>query len=156
MISVESCTRDLERRPAPGHPNQENEHLPRTGVLEYANIENENGYHYRPNPELGRVRRKGSQSLDRSWLNEPGPYPFLLLADPIGRLHCQYGLDSRSAPTRCHSFLIDPHGCLQFQLVHDLNDRGMKALVEVFEFSQQEQMTVTSHNPMETTHAANL
>jgi hypothetical protein len=32
----------------------------------------------------------------------------------------------------------------------------MKALVEVFEFSQQEQMTVTSHNPMETTHAANL
>jgi alkyl hydroperoxide reductase subunit AhpC len=96
------------------------------------------------------------QPLERFWLDELTSSQFVVLADPIGRLHRQYGLNGRGAPTRCHSFLIDPQGCLRFQLVHDLDERGMKALLEVLVTGHAQEVTVTSHNPKETTHAANL
>ncbi len=54
-----------------------------------------------------------------------------LLTDPLGRLHRFFGVTVAQMPVRCQTFLIDPDGIIRFHLVHDLNGRGMDALLEI-------------------------
>ena len=78
------------------------------------------------------------QPFHQAWLRQVGPLQLHLLADPIGRLRRSYGLDRRAGLTRCHSFVVGPDGLLQFQLVHDLDLRGMKPLLELLEAVRRE------------------
>lgn len=56
--------------------------------------------------------------------------------DPLSRLHHAYGLPRVMAPGRCQSWLVDPDGIVRFQIVHDLNGRGLNALLELLEACQ--------------------
>jgi alkyl hydroperoxide reductase subunit AhpC len=65
------------------------------------------------------------------WQRRFWPEGLTLLSDPLGRLSRQYGVPRRFETPRCHSFLIDAEGLLRYHLVHDLNGRGMGALLEI-------------------------
>lgn len=54
-----------------------------------------------------------------------------ILSDPLGRLYRFLGVDPIHRYGRCRTFLIDEHSRVLFQLVHDLNDRGLSALREI-------------------------
>jgi alkyl hydroperoxide reductase subunit AhpC len=64
------------------------------------------------------------------WQRVVWPKRFVLLSDPLGRLCKSYGVPRTLPSGRCHSFVIDHEGILRYHLVHDLNGRGMKALLE--------------------------
>jgi len=66
-----------------------------------------------------------------TWHRWIWPNGLILLSDPLGRLSRSFGVSHRPAPSRCQSFVIDPEGILRYHLVHDLNGRGMRALLEI-------------------------
>jgi alkyl hydroperoxide reductase subunit AhpC len=70
------------------------------------------------------------------WHRRLWPGGLLLLGDPLGRLSRHYGITGRHALTRCQSFLIDPAGILYYHLVHDFNEQGITALLEILTASQ--------------------
>lgn len=65
------------------------------------------------------------------WQRDLWPKGLTLTADPLGRLARSFGVSHRPAPARCQSFVIDKDGLLRYHLVHDLNGRGMGALLEI-------------------------
>jgi len=65
------------------------------------------------------------------WQHVIWPQGLTLLSDPLGRLARAYNVRSNQGHGRCHSFVIDPEGILRYHLVHDLNGRGMGALLEI-------------------------
>lgn len=65
------------------------------------------------------------------WQRRLWPHGLTLLNDPLGRLARLYGVPRRLTPLRCHSFVIDQESILRYRLVHDLNGRGMSALLEI-------------------------
>jgi alkyl hydroperoxide reductase subunit AhpC len=70
------------------------------------------------------------------WQRRCWPQGLILLSDPLGRLSRSYGISSISAAARCQSFVIDAEGILRYHLVHDLNSRGLSALLEILKVSQ--------------------
>lgn len=60
-----------------------------------------------------------------------------ILADPLRQLHRAYGIGRTPTPGRCRSFLIGPDGKLRFYLVHDLNGKGVSALLEMIGLSRR-------------------
>lgn len=70
------------------------------------------------------------EPLHEGWITQFGRLRVPILADPLRRLHRRYRIVATEASPRCHTFLIDPDGLLHFHLVHDLNGRGMSAILE--------------------------
>jgi peroxiredoxin 2/4 len=64
------------------------------------------------------------------------PNGLTAVSDPLGRLARSFGVLRRPAPTKCQSFVLDPEGILRYHLVHDLNELGIGALLEIIEASQ--------------------
>jgi hypothetical protein len=60
-----------------------------------------------------------------------GPAELPLLVDLLGLLRRRVGI-AGLPQARCRTFLIDPSSAVQFQLVHDLNSKGLNALIEIF------------------------
>jgi alkyl hydroperoxide reductase subunit AhpC len=69
--------------------------------------------------------------LSRPWHRKLWPAGLTLVSDPLMRLARSYGLICHQAVTRCHSFVIDPQGIVRYHLVHDLNDSGFRAVLEM-------------------------
>ena len=69
--------------------------------------------------------------LSGPWHRKLWPGGLTLVSDPLRRLARSYGLIGHHAVTRCHSFVIDPQRILRYHLVHDLNDSGFRALLEM-------------------------
>ena len=65
------------------------------------------------------------------WQREIWPRGLTLLSDPLGRLSRYYGVPQPLSSGRCHSFVMDQESSLRYHLVHDLNGRGMSALLEI-------------------------
>jgi alkyl hydroperoxide reductase subunit AhpC len=71
-----------------------------------------------------------------SWQKDLWPRGLTLTADPLGRLSRSFGVSRYQATDRCRSFVIDATGALRYHLVHELNDRGMNAALEILKASQ--------------------
>ncbi|WP_447977670.1 hypothetical protein [Candidatus Nitrospira bockiana] len=69
--------------------------------------------------------------LTEDWAHHAALRDLVLGADPIGRLHRAFGVAWGTAPRRCHSFVIDPEGMLQFFMVHELRGHGLGTLAEI-------------------------
>lgn len=109
--------------------------LPRLGLLERAVLE----YHAR-NFEMENVHLLGVMA-EGAFFEGPrqqGVWPAGLtpVSDPLGRLSRSFGVPRRPLTSRCQSFVIDENGLLRYHLVHDLNGRGMSALLEILKASQ--------------------
>jgi hypothetical protein len=65
------------------------------------------------------------------WQKDLWPRGLTLTADPLGLLSRSFGVSRYRPPVRCQSFVVDALGILRYHLVHDLNDRGMGALLEI-------------------------
>ncbi len=65
------------------------------------------------------------------WQKDLWPRGLTLTADPLGRLSRSFGMPRSRPPARCQSFVVDALGILRYHLVHDLNGRGMSALLEI-------------------------
>ena len=70
------------------------------------------------------------------WQKDLWPRGLTLTADPLGRLSRSFGVSRYQPRARCQSFVIDAEGFLRYHLVHDLNGRGMGALLEILKASQ--------------------
>lgn len=109
--------------------------LPALDLLEYALLER-----HVPNFDeqkalfLGVVSDESFFSV--SWRKRLWPQGLTLLSNPLGRLSAHYGVPRRPDPLRCHSFVITAEGILRFHLVHDLNGRGMGAILEILKASR--------------------
>ena len=69
----------------------------------------------------------------QSWVRPPHDFRLPFLADPLRRLGRSLHL-SRSLPShRCEALFFDQHSRLQFRLCHDLNLRGITAVLEIAE-----------------------
>mgnify|MGYP001579829079 CR=1 FL=1 len=109
--------------------------LPALDLLEYALLER-----HVPNFDEQKVLFLGVVS-DESFFSGPWrkrlwPRGLTLLSNPLGRLYAHYGVPHLPDPLRCRSFAIDPQGLVRYHLVHDLNGRGMSALLEILKASQ--------------------
>ena len=65
------------------------------------------------------------------WQKDPWPRGLTLTADPLGQLSRSFGMPRYQPPARCQSCVVDALGILRYHLVHDLNGRGMSALLEI-------------------------
>lgn len=70
------------------------------------------------------------------WQKDLWPRGLTLTADPLGQLSRSFGVSRYQAADRCRSFVIDATGTPRYHLVHELNDRGMNAVLEVLKASQ--------------------
>ena len=70
------------------------------------------------------------------WQKDLWPRGLTLTADPLRRLSRSFGVSRYQAADRCRSFVIDATGTLRYHLVHELNDRGMNAVLEILKASQ--------------------
>jgi alkyl hydroperoxide reductase subunit AhpC len=70
------------------------------------------------------------------WRQSICPNGLAAVSDPLGRLARSFGVLRRPASTKCQSFVIDPESILRYHLVHDLNEPGIGALLEIIEASQ--------------------
>ena len=62
------------------------------------------------------------------WARSSGPVSVPLLIDPMKRLSRLYGVRQGAAPSRCHTFVIDPDNTVRFHHVHPITVRSMEAL----------------------------
>ena len=69
------------------------------------------------------------------WQKDLWPRGLALTADPLGRLARRYGVSRDRSPARCRSFIVDARGILCYHLIHELNDRGLSALLEILKSS---------------------
>jgi alkyl hydroperoxide reductase subunit AhpC len=74
--------------------------------------------------------------LRRPWCGQFGRLRVPLLTDPLGRLHRAYGTVASPHHGRCRTVLIDPNGIIRFHLIHDLNGRGLAALLDIIAASR--------------------
>lgn len=77
-------------------------------------------------------------TIRESWCRQFGTLRIPLLADPLRRLRKAFGLEAPDSSTRCQSLLLDPTGVYRFHLTHDLNGRGMSALLEIVRASRHQ------------------
>lgn len=69
------------------------------------------------------------------WQKDLWPRGLALTADPLGRLSRSFGVSRYQAADRCRSFIVDARGVLCYHLIHELNDRGLSALLEILKSS---------------------
>jgi alkyl hydroperoxide reductase subunit AhpC len=104
--------------------------LPEIGLLERAVL----GY-YMPHFEQEKAVVLGvvpeATFFQGPWQRGAWPTELILLSDPLGLLSRTYGVPRALPPGRYHGFVIDPDGLLRYHLVHDLNGRGVSALLEI-------------------------
>lgn len=93
------------------------------------------------------------EPLHEGWINQFGSFRVPILADPLRRLHRRYRLAAVDTSSRCQTFLIDPEGLLRFHLVHDLNGRGMGAILEIFRANRTQDAQRSSAGHLEAGHA---
>jgi hypothetical protein len=75
----------------------------------------------------------GDFLVGQSWVRPPHEFRFPFLTDHLRRLGRALHL-SRSLPShRCETLFFDQHSRLQFRLCHDLNLRGITAVLEIAE-----------------------
>jgi len=91
--------------------------------------------------------------LHEGWINQFGSLRVPIVADPLRRLHRRYRIGATEASPRCQTFLIDPEGLLRFHLVHDLNDRGMSAILEILRTNRTQDAQRSSAGHLEAGHA---
>ncbi len=72
-----------------------------------------------------------AKPFHQPWFGQTPSLELILLADPLLRFHRALGMTVPQEYARCRSFLIDPDGILRFDLIHNLNGRGMSALKEM-------------------------
>jgi alkyl hydroperoxide reductase subunit AhpC len=109
--------------------------LPPLRLLECLMLERQSPkFHEQESLLLGVVSE--ASFISGPWHKRLWPGGLILLSDPLGRLSRSYGITGLNAPTRSHSFAIDAKGILRYHLVHDLNEPGMRALLEILKASQ--------------------
>ena len=79
-------------------------------------------------PEEGPLHHPGIRQL--------GALRIPILADPLRRLCRTYGILTQERQGRSQTFLIDPDHVLRFQVVQDLNGRGINAILELLSATQ--------------------
>lgn len=111
--------------------------VPRLGLVETSFLDRQaNSRHFaRHGCSLLAVASAGN-TLHQPWLGRIGRMKPILLADPLGHLHRAYRV-SIDPTSRCRSFLTDPEGVLRFQIMHDLNGRGISVLSEILEATRR-------------------
>lgn len=75
----------------------------------------------------------------------------IILDDPMHRLHRTFGAADR-APDRCTTFMIDPNGVLQIPLIHDLDGRGLDAVLELVKAYQRQDIMLSRPHAGEHVH----
>lgn len=63
---------------------------------------------------------------------QPRNLKIAMLADPLGRISRALKISDSPGPPCCQSLIINPHGAVTYHLAHDLDGRGMSALLEIF------------------------
>ncbi|MGH7255508.1 MAG: redoxin domain-containing protein [Nitrospirales bacterium] len=76
-----------------------------------------------------------------------------ILMDPLGRLHHRYGVSTDRDFGRCRTFVIDRDGLLRFQLIHDLNGRGLNAVREILSSCRKQDAEAASRPTDESANA---
>lgn len=76
-------------------------------------------------------------SFQKLWHHQYEILPFPIFGDPLGRLGRVLNLYPLVSLPRCESLLIDPHGRLQFRLIHDFHPRMMQALWHILEIYRE-------------------
>lgn len=72
-------------------------------------------------------------AFSQTWVRSPHNFRLPFLADPLRRLGRSLRL-SRFLPShRCETLFFDQHSRLQYRLCHDLNLRGITAVLEIAE-----------------------
>jgi alkyl hydroperoxide reductase subunit AhpC len=95
----------------------------------------------------------GQDPLHEGWINQFGSLRVPIVADPLRRLHRRYRINATETPPRCQTFFIDPDGLFRFHLVHDLNGRGMSALLEILPANRTQDTQRSTAGHLETGHA---
>jgi alkyl hydroperoxide reductase subunit AhpC len=116
--------------------------VPRLGLNEVSFLDwQANSRHFaRENCSLLAVG-SADYTLHQPWLSRVGKVKPILLADPLGHLHRTYKISIDPA-LRCQSFVIDSEGLLRFQIVHDLNGRGISVLSEILDATRRQPVRV--------------
>jgi alkyl hydroperoxide reductase subunit AhpC len=83
----------------------------------------------------------GARPLHRMWIGRQNKPCTPVLADPCGRLHRSFGVDSASPSRRCHTFVIDGSGVLRLCVSHDFTERDLTLLLELIVSSQSHKKT---------------
>jgi alkyl hydroperoxide reductase subunit AhpC len=109
--------------------------LPRLGLLERGILEYHAQTFERENAHFLGVMAEGA-FFSSPWQRGVWPGGLTPVSDPLGRLSRSFGVPRRPFTTRCQSFIIDTEGFLRYHLVHDLNGRGMSALLEILKTSK--------------------
>jgi len=84
------------------------------------------------------------------WHRIMSPNGLVAVGDLLGRLARSFGVVRRPAPTKCQSFVIDPEGIVRYHLAHDLNQRGVAALLEILKASQVPELRRSLTNSRQT------
>jgi alkyl hydroperoxide reductase subunit AhpC len=69
------------------------------------------------------------------WQKDLWPRGLTLTGDPLGQLSRRFGVSRYQSSARCQSFIVDARGVLRYHLVHELNDQGLNALLEILKSS---------------------
>ncbi|MGH7233421.1 MAG: redoxin domain-containing protein [Nitrospiraceae bacterium] len=111
--------------------------VPHLGLIETSFLDRqaESRHFVRENCALLAVAPEGDVFL-QPWMRRVGNLRAILLIDPLRRLHRAYAVPRAKIPARCRSFVIDPDGLLRFQVLHDLNGRGISILSEILDASR--------------------
>jgi hypothetical protein len=75
------------------------------------------------------------ETLHETWCVQFGKLRIPLIADPLRRVRKACGLTADES-NRCQSVLVDSDGMCRYRLIHDLNGRGMGALLEIVRASR--------------------
>lgn len=109
--------------------------LPSLGLLERGILEYHAQTFERENIHFLGVMPEGT-FFSGPWQRGVWPEGLTPVSDPLGRLSRSFGVSRRPLTSRCQSFVIDKNGLLRYHLVHDLNGRGMSALLEILKTSK--------------------
>jgi alkyl hydroperoxide reductase subunit AhpC len=112
--------------------------VPRLGLIETSFLDRQaNSCHFTGEHCSLFAVSSANDTLHQPWLSRIGKVKPVLLADPLGHLHRIYKVSTDPA-SRCRSFVIDPEGLLRFQIVHDLNGRGISVLSEILDATRRQ------------------
>ncbi|MEX2493725.1 MAG: hypothetical protein WD425_18405 [Nitrospirales bacterium] len=71
------------------------------------------------------------QVLGSGWVRPLQDFSLRLYIDPISRLRRAFHLSSSLRSTRGETLIFDQDQCLRFRLIHDLNLKGMSAVLDI-------------------------
>jgi len=69
--------------------------------------------------------------LGQDWVRAPKDFSLSFFIDPISRLRRAFHLSHSLQPHRCETLIFDQSKRLSFRLIHDLNLKGLSAVLDI-------------------------